>query len=574
MASWMLGLFGTMALGTGIGCQSFHPVPGRGRDGGLYRYTVDYNEKELPFALAGKALCVEGSKKLCSPLLLPALFVGVPLYTVERFAICPVVDTALLPYDIALKWRKSHICKYDGVRVRLTDGTGMPVPGCEIGVIVDERPGWRIVYAGKPCPRRWYGNHVTTDEAGEAYIPVDLSTCRGMRIEGWAPTTRGKEEFRAAANRDYSDWWVQVPRVHRGSEPGEEYHSFVIRLQGRLLPEKAEKRWPPGTVFALGTAPGDPMPNGVRSIGQELATQWAELSVPEIVGDFDAWWDEAAAKMRKGWRGEVEVEAIPSESTAKVHFSRIEFEAGGRRMAGWLSEPVAGTPGTVPTLAFFGRGPDPAPESLPKPTDRTVLYLSVFEPGYDYRLKERELQTKYRWENCEAYAIAGMDEGREASFFYPVLSGALRAAEWLAQRSGAEGVRCAGTDQGAALALMTAALSPQVAEADVHNPAFVDVMKERIPTYPPFHWHRRNGRMEEARRWMPYYELCGFASRIRCPVTLRLNPREHAKTSYGLPSVSASLVVMASLPPENGNRLVLDSSLTESEAFGRVVEGR
>lgn len=573
-ARWMAGGWRAVllaALLTG-GCGSFRPVvqpvPGPGRDGGLYRYTTDYRDEYLPFALVGKALVhgdhSEGFNINCCAMGV-AMFPGVPLYAVEQFVICPVVDTALIPYDLVLKAWEAHVCAKKGLKVSLADATGRPVAGCELAVTIDAKPGRRIVYDGRPCAPGYHATYVTTDGNGEAYVPIDMGTCGRVRLEGWAWVRGAKEDFSATVERDL--YWGPEG-LKRWGEIGER-NRVVLRLKGKLS-EKAEgERWPEGTYFAEGVEAGDFLRESKRSLGHELETQWATARVPDKAADFDAAWEADAAAMRGGWVGEVDVEEVAEASTGNVRFSRVAFEAGGRRIGGWLSEPAGDGEGGAaagPVLAFFGRGRDPGPEELPKPADRTVLYLSAFEPGYDYGLGEWKVREKYGLQQgtvLEGYAIDGIDGGREAYFFHPVLSGALRAAEWLSERTGAESVRCVGSDQGGALALMTAALSPRVGGVDAYHPVFADVMSEAFLAWPQFRWHGRSGRMEEARRWMPYYEVCSFAGRVRCPVTLWAN--------FGEAGGAGILTVYKALPEGEGKRLMLVGGWEAGGALGTLV---
>lgn len=220
------------------GCASFQPVPGPGRDGGLYRYTADYRNEDLPFALAGKALlnADQGEGFHINPCALAvALFPGLPLYAAEQFAVCPLVDTALIPYDLALKLWEGHVCAHKGLKVVLADAAGRPVEGCEIAVIVDARSGRRIVYGGKPCPPGYFRASVTTDANGEAYVPVDMGTCAGVRLEGTARTTDGGEEFRAQVDRDH--YWGPDD-LRRWDEIGER-NRVILLLKGHVGTEGA-----------------------------------------------------------------------------------------------------------------------------------------------------------------------------------------------------------------------------------------------------------------------------------------------------------------------------------------------
>lgn len=100
-----------------------------------------------------------------------------------------------------------------------------------------------------------------------------------------------------------------------------------------------------------------------------------------------------------------------------------------------MSEPRKGSSTEPPTLAFWKRGFDPEISQLPKPEDRTVLYLYMFEPGYNYEAAEQEIRELYQIGYAKLdwiYALCGISDGRESYFFYSILSGALWASEWLA----------------------------------------------------------------------------------------------------------------------------------------------
>jgi hypothetical protein len=253
------------------GCASFQPIPGPGRDGGLYRYTVDYHQEYLPFALPGKAIMYadksEGFHINCCAMAV-GLFPGVPLYAAEQFVICPLVDTALIPYDLGLKLWERHVCAHKGLKVVLIDGAGRPVEGCEIKVIVDALDGYRIVYGGKPCPRGYYSASVTTDGNGEAYIPIDMGTCWDVRLEGWALTTNGKEEFHTQV--DGGHYW-RGDSLHRWDDTGEK-NRVVLNLKGTIEREDSAAdevaAWKVAS-FAVGDlaeAGTPPVPEGVRGV--------------------------------------------------------------------------------------------------------------------------------------------------------------------------------------------------------------------------------------------------------------------------------------------------------------------
>ena len=221
-----------------VGCQTpLQPIPGPGRDGRLYCYTVDYHDKYLPFSLIGKSLTCGGGDASWAILPPPtAIFPGLPLYLIEHFAICPVIDTLMIPYDLWLKYWKSRVCDKYGVFVKVKDCDGNPIPDLELGVTIDQRSGYRIVYDGVARPRGYYSTSVRSDASGTAYIPIDLKTCHRACFNSWALTSAGKEIF--DGGMDNEGCWVRVgtgaaDRYVRWDGMSDDAKTVVFMLSGR-----------------------------------------------------------------------------------------------------------------------------------------------------------------------------------------------------------------------------------------------------------------------------------------------------------------------------------------------------
>ena len=569
-------LSGYTLLSLIVGCITpLQPMPGPGCDGRLYCYTVDYHDEYLPFGLIGKSLTCGGGNGSWAILPPPtAIFPGLPLYLIEQFAICPAIDTLMIPYDLWLKCWKSHLCDKFGVLVKVRDRDGNPIPDLEIGVTIDQRPGYRIVYNGVARPRGYYSTSVRSDASGTAYIPIDLGNCLRARFNSWALTSAGKEIF--DGGMDNEGCWVRVgtgaaDRFVRWDEMPDDAKTVVFKLSGRYDAAKHAHHLPPGVSFAEGNDPDEFIASLEGSARNDVMRQWHSMSVPKKVADFDAYWDAAVVTMKTMRNGEPEIEELPCDGKEPVRISRVVFNVGEKRMEGWLCEPLRRNPSLerTPTLAFFPRGKTPS--SFPHPTNRVVLYLSVFPPDYDYGRSEYAILKrigKERTACSEAYSIDGIDKSREEYFFYHVLAGATWAAEWIKQREGAQdGIRCIGADQGAALAIMVAALSDNASYVEACQPGFVAITSDGN-CWPQFSWHSRwqdGKRINSASPNLPYWELCSFASRVKCPVTIYASQRNVSAVRTQLGLFNPSFVAFAALNDSAKRSLVIDNTLATTE---------
>lgn len=186
------------------GCRlPLKPIPGPGRNGRFYCYTEDYPDRHFPFCLLGKSLTAskgDGSWEFLPPP--TAIFPGYPLFWLERYIICPVVDTVMIPYDLYLRKRNANVCARDGYYVRIIDYAGQAVQDVDIEVIVDARYGYRIIYDGQACAQGFYSEKKKTDENGELYIPIDITSCSNVRFSGRELTSVGTEAFEGFVTPD------------------------------------------------------------------------------------------------------------------------------------------------------------------------------------------------------------------------------------------------------------------------------------------------------------------------------------------------------------------------------------
>ena len=450
----------------------------------------------------------------------------------------------------------------------------------------------RLVRWGEvPMPHDWYSRWQGWSVCRRCNKRVKVNGCTGVWNEDGTCRNCGKAlDLRAARNVEGTlasarvTWpktrdeyrmlnaltGLSIARIEEicGKCPDDDaVRMSIVRLKGEWA--EAEDEGGMGIIYAEGTSKYEYLKSVHQTIGSEVLRQMYSGEMPKKVEGFDAYWDGAVRSMRALWQGEPIVEDMPNLCDPSNKAYRVTFDVGMRRVEGILFEPKDSQSSGTPVLAFAGRGPTTDAGKLFRPSDKAILHLSVFEPGYDYRRGEYDIREKYRLSQHaqgEMYAIDGIDKGREGYFFYPVISGALQAAEWLSARENASGVKCVGTDQGAALALMTAALSSNVVEVAAHHPEFVGVAGWPN-SWPQFGWHNRSGLMGEVSKWIPYYELASFSAGVSCPVAMLLNPKEMP----GWRRADGTITIFKALPKNLDKRLIVDTSVSAENVIGRLV---
>jgi hypothetical protein len=207
----------TIVFVVSIGCGCRLPikaVPGPGRNGRLYCYTEDYSDRYFPFCLYGKSLIAskgDGSWEIIPPP--TAIFPGIPLFFLEKYIICPVIDTVMIPYDFYLKIQNAKVCENDGVFIKVVDVSGKPVQGVDVKISIGAKNGYRIVYGGKACHKWMYQEVIKSDVHGEVYVPVDIETCSEIRFSGQWKTTNGCDLFDGKIDCQYFNenisYWIR-----------------------------------------------------------------------------------------------------------------------------------------------------------------------------------------------------------------------------------------------------------------------------------------------------------------------------------------------------------------------------
>lgn len=163
------------------GCQ--HLMEAVDRHGDYFYLTKNYGSSSVDFALFGKMLVHQDDGKF---VLLPsptAIFPGIPLVLIENYVICPVIDLVLVPTDMVRNFGSGdpEYIRSNGCYVQVMDVFGRPVPGVEVRVCNVNRNRMPVIYKG--CRQRQLRARGLTDEFGELFIPVDMTTVDDKRLK-------------------------------------------------------------------------------------------------------------------------------------------------------------------------------------------------------------------------------------------------------------------------------------------------------------------------------------------------------------------------------------------------------
>ena len=285
----------------------------------------------------------------------------------------------------------------------------------------------------------------------------------------------------------------------------------------------------PGFLRLVLTAPG------------QKGESWAAAFEPRKIrkgspmpADFDEFWANARAKLAREVPIDVRQTRVEERSTEKFDFYRISFATFGRRIYAYMSVPTDKTRAPYPvrvevSAAGFGSWTN----NMQGRDDMICVHFGVYPFDMDWRWNELGLKAKYDAMNAElsaryavrSYSLAGIAEGREEYFFYPVVLGIDRAVDWVAAREDVDRKRFyyRGTSQGGGFGLYLCGLNKTFTRALFAVPALADTMgylAGRHSGWPKLVEGNSSTpeRRKAAERWAPYFDGANFASRINCNV--------------------------------------------------------
>lgn len=311
----------------------------------------------------------------------------------------------------------------------------------------------------------------------------------------------------------------------------------------RVIAEK-EVDFIPGVKYSIGgtlTTPGFLRLKVVKQgIKPNFGGDWqrAVAFEPEKIvkttvmpDDFDGFWKRARAEAAK-IPHDVRCEKN-DQSKLKDHDEyRVSFAApNGRRVYGYFRKPKdasAKAPLRV-QVPGAGLGPwsmwPPAPKKGEAQLFMTVFPWAPWEDGNAQRGKYDEMikgfKTRYGY---AAYYLAGLSDGLESEFYYPVMLGIDRAITWAAAQEGVDGenVFYYGISQGGAFGLYLSYLNPLIKRAVVNVPGFADMMCGEKGRQPCVHRELFNTTDEKVLASLkvrcPYFDTANFAAKITIPI--------------------------------------------------------
>jgi len=307
----------------------------------------------------------------------------------------------------------------------------------------------------------------------------------------------------------------------------------------------AEAEWnlSSGESFAISGTLGEPGFLRLRLTAPETPeVSWGVGFEPQKIRkgsplpkDFDAFWNNAVAKLEREVPLDARVVRVPERSTKDFDFFRISFATFGRRIYGYMSVPTNKAKAPYPVeIEVNAAGFGGYTNDMEGSADAICVRFSVYPFDMDWRWKEMGLERKYNEMNAAywkkygtEYSQAGLSESREAYFFYPVILGINRAVDWVAAQPNVDltQFRYQGTSQGGGFGFYLAGLNRHFTKVVAFVPACTDTMgylAGRQSGWPrPVESQPTPEARAAAARNAPYFDAANFAAcpeRIVCPI--------------------------------------------------------
>ncbi|MBR7138932.1 MAG: acetylxylan esterase [Lentisphaeria bacterium] len=243
--------------------------------------------------------------------------------------------------------------------------------------------------------------------------------------------------------------------------------------------------------------------------------------------DFREFWDDTFARLEK-IPADFQMKEIPELAGSGHSFYDLSCTTlnGGRCYAFLRLPHVAGP---VPMMIYFaGAGPGLSREGFvqhcanadshfPGPVALLLIFTHNYHPGDTYEEHQRLHEAYMKSLNVRFYWSEGLVQGREHTFFYRAIPGAVRMCRLVSALPAVnrERITYLGGSQGGAFGIFLSAFCPEINAAFCGDPAFCDCGGFLLGRH---HTTSHADYFREHYQVMRYFDPVNFAPMIKVPV--------------------------------------------------------
>ena len=531
------------------GCRGLNPIPAWDRSGEYYSLTHGYTKwsdvNGRDFCGLGKAMVQGGwfgGPWMAFPL--PTLLLGIPIMYAEKFTICPVIDTLMLPRDIYI--RKS-LCDEvtTGVLLELKDYWGRPATNISFGLraVPDSDPSKKVFYDGRRENSVMLARR--TDAQGQYWFPLAVSTCQYVRFNISAWTREGR-----FYSQEITDESTPTHRIFRLT---------LYQGTGPNQPDAPFLQLPSNVVVISDCLHSELMPMENDTPENYALDRYCEkYDIPERPADFDTYWDGERARLDREVPFTARLSPIDTDRPDGLDAFAVEFPSFGRDVYGFMTKPKAGDQKYPVHILVSSEDKEFSIENLVADSNAVTLAINALP---------RPWPTPYDCVNHDNNGVKGINKSREDYFYHPVVLGAARGIAWLLDQPYADATRSqiAGIGQGGGLGLWLMAFEPRIARGIFVDPSHLNQL-DANGTWPSL----MNGTRQEVERFcakarpnIPYFDTFNFAPRVTRPVVLATG------SEYKSPCRDVFALFRA-LPENPGHQLYFCPKMARTNMLSRV----
>ena len=532
------------------GCRGLNPIPAWDRSGEYYSLTHGYTKwsdmNGRDFCGLGKAMVQGGwfgGPWMAFPL--PTLLLGIPIMYAEKFTICPVIDTLMLPRDLYIRKSLCDEAK-TGVLLELEDYWGRPATNISFGLraVPDSDPGKKVFYDGRRENSVLLARR--TDAQGQYWFPLAPSTCEYIDFNVSAWTREGHFFGRKAENESTPHHWI-VRLVPESSFNPRQPDAPLLQL--------------PSNVFVISEC----MRGELMLMENDTPENYAldryceKYDIPERPADFDAYWDGERARLDREVPFAARLSPVDTDRLDGLDAFAVEFPSFGRDVYGFITRPKTGDQKYPVHILVSSENREFSIENLVADSNAVTLAINALP---------RAWSTPYDCVNRGNNGVNGINKSREDYFYHPVVLGAARGIAWLLDQPYADAARSqiAGIGQGGGLGLWLMAFEPRIARGIFIEPSHLNQLNTNGP-WPSL----MNGTRQEVERFrakarpnIPYFDTLNFAPRVTQPVVLATGDE------YGSPCRDVFALFRA-LPENPDHQLYFCPKMARTNMLSRVA---